>query len=429
MKKHLYEIKKLEIPAYLKWWFIQKKFSGTLSEILENLTSPITLTDSLKRRFKIFKIGGNSVQDGEPSPETQVPIQNVTGNVEVKVENKNKLKGLSTPKTDSDYWQIVYSGNNFTPLEDGWGKFEYNNANGSTTVFINAKTKLNAVSLKPNTQYTIVTEIRNANFSGSGAYFQVFTNNADSVFTTNKNYSTNGIFKVLATTKESFEGIINSLDSYLRIGAGTSATAEVRLSVFEGDVDITNFTYIEHEEQTAIFPLEEGQILHEGDTIEDKIVQRRGTIDLSSLTWNKATTTDSQGNTFGFYATLTERPKQNETQKNFALCNILRQQKRSEVTIIDTEGFYLGKYDALYIKIKQSLIPNGTVAELNTLLTDTNATLEYELATPIEIPFTEAQRTAKAQIDSLQTYKGITHISSTNDPSPLFTIQYVKEET
>lgn len=89
MKKHLYEIKRLDIPAYLKWWFIKYRNAGTLSEVLENLTSPITLQNSLRRKFKIFEIGGNSVQNGEPTPTNPVPIQNVTGDVEVKVENKN----------------------------------------------------------------------------------------------------------------------------------------------------------------------------------------------------------------------------------------------------------------------------------------------------------------------------------------------------
>lgn len=76
MKKHLYEIKRLDIPAYLKWWFIRYRSAGTLSEVLENLTSPITLTNALKRRFKIFEIGGNSEQENYTGVQAMYKYQN-----------------------------------------------------------------------------------------------------------------------------------------------------------------------------------------------------------------------------------------------------------------------------------------------------------------------------------------------------------------
>ena len=60
--------------------------------------------------------------------------------------------------------------------------------------------------------------------------------------------------------------------------------------------------------------------------------------------------------------------------------------------------------------IQNSNFSNYSNAEVKEALTGT--IVEYELSTPLEIPFTEAQRTAKAQIDNLYSYKGTTHITS-----------------
>ena len=115
MKKHLYEIKRLDIPSYLKWWFIQYKFGGTLSEVMENLTSPITLTDSLKRKFKIFEVGGNSEQESYSGKNKfkNNDIESITTNgITMSFKNgRLTLNGTSTAQT------------NFI----GLGEFDYDN--------------------------------------------------------------------------------------------------------------------------------------------------------------------------------------------------------------------------------------------------------------------------------------------------------------
>lgn len=73
MSKFLYPIYKLNIESYKKWWLYHKKAGGgTLSEILEGFS--FNLENTLNRKFKLFEIEGNSVQDGSPSPDNEVPI-------------------------------------------------------------------------------------------------------------------------------------------------------------------------------------------------------------------------------------------------------------------------------------------------------------------------------------------------------------------
>ena len=74
MSKFLYPIYKLKTKSYIKWWLYHKKAggSGILSEILEGFS--FNLENTLNRKFKLFEIEGNSVQDGTPSPDNEVPI-------------------------------------------------------------------------------------------------------------------------------------------------------------------------------------------------------------------------------------------------------------------------------------------------------------------------------------------------------------------
>ncbi len=161
---------------------------------------------------------------------------------------KNLLKGLSTPTTDTDYWDSTTK-TYFTPLKDGWGKFEYDNTSGTSNVFINASPKISSTNIKPNTQYTIVTEIRNGNISeNSQAFFAPTTSNANSSSATNAiidyiNINNGGIFKNLITTKTSFDNVLLAFQTYLRLPANTKGSLEVRMSLYEGNYDITNFEY------------------------------------------------------------------------------------------------------------------------------------------------------------------------------------------
>lgn len=49
-----------------------------------------TLNDTDQAPMKI-KLKGNTVQDGTPTPDNPIPIQNIVGNVEIKIQNENLL--------------------------------------------------------------------------------------------------------------------------------------------------------------------------------------------------------------------------------------------------------------------------------------------------------------------------------------------------
>lgn len=87
MNKYIFPIIKWKIKSWLKYYILNKSATSyPLSEITTG-TSPLTLSNSVRKKFNIFNVGGNTVQNGEPTPETPVPVQNVSGEVEVKVGN------------------------------------------------------------------------------------------------------------------------------------------------------------------------------------------------------------------------------------------------------------------------------------------------------------------------------------------------------
>ena len=89
MSKFLYPIYKLKTKSYIKWWLYHKKAggSGILSEILEGFS--FNLENTLNRKFKLFEIEGNSVQDGSPSPDNEVPILSSGDNGSINEKIKN----------------------------------------------------------------------------------------------------------------------------------------------------------------------------------------------------------------------------------------------------------------------------------------------------------------------------------------------------
>lgn len=369
MYKYIYPLIKCKIKPWLKYYIV-KKGEGTPSEII-TLASPITLANSLRRKFIKFIVGGNSIQNGEPTPDTPVEIQNVTGNVEVKVENKNKFDGeLELGQYDSNTGQKL-SNNNL-----------YRNKN--------------IIKVKPLTTYTF-------SINGVSQAYVLLE------YKSNKEYIGQTVVNSGTFTTNSNTGFINFR---CKSNDFTSDYANLKVQLEEGS---TATDYVPHEEQTAIFPLAEGQVLHEGDTIEDKIVQKRKTIVFDG-TENWKMTIASR-----FFITVNDL----KLNLNEGLCSHFKVQ-----VLTTTNGitFSYGGTKNIYIYYDGA----SSIAEFKAWLAEkyangTPLTIEYELAEPIETEFTEAQRTAKAQIDKLYSYKGTTHISSTNDPSPIFEVQYYME--
>ena len=118
MSKFLYPIYKLKTKSYIKWWLYHKKAggSGILSEILEGFS--FNLENTLNRKFKLFEIEGNSVQDGTPSPiysagdnenllnpelAEDKKYQNIDGNYSIATHPQTWISGLQSIESSQSY--------------------------------------------------------------------------------------------------------------------------------------------------------------------------------------------------------------------------------------------------------------------------------------------------------------------------------------
>lgn len=205
----------------------------------------VSFTSNVEDEINTIIVDGKSTQATStdpvsPSPDNPSEIKSIKGT--------NLLKGLSTSNTDTTYWNNLNK-NYFTPLSNGWGRWEVDNTSGTSTIFANAMVNLSAIDLKPSTTYTFVVEIRNSTISeSSGAYLQVITANATGAFKTGRligyqDINENKTIVFNSTTKDSFNGVTRGVDTYLRLGTGTKGTVEARISLFEYGNNTSN-TYV-----------------------------------------------------------------------------------------------------------------------------------------------------------------------------------------
>lgn len=235
MRKYLYIIRKLKIKPWLKYWLIKAgEIKGVLSEILTGTS--FTLENSIERVFNKFDLKGNTLQDGTPSPENPIEIQNVSGNNNIKIQNKN-----------------LFDVNNETIIK---------RLNDSTVNVVNNTlqiTKANSglqervtvyKQLKPNTTYTLSTNPMSVASQYAGPRLAAVDEISSSAYPSAIDSLTN-----TATTNSS--GILAIIFTLLTAYTGTFTISEIQLE--QGS---TSSDYIEHAEQNLPINLKSKNVVY-----------------------------------------------------------------------------------------------------------------------------------------------------------------------
>ena len=320
-------------------------------------------------------------------------------------------------------------------MQDGWGKFSYKNTTSSTK-YIEAYTNINFWKniIKLNTEYTIIAEWRNTNLN-SGDSFAILDNNSYSIFKRsliiNSSDGTSGVKIQKFTTKNSFDGIRFLFRSFMAIASGNTASIELRVALIEGD---TTETEVKVENQEFVFPLQEGQVLHEEDyTEEDGIHNKRITkvFDGTETGWAVNTNATNEGCSHFRYNNY---PNLNvESSSTALLCSHFKRGPiDNENYINDTSGSNI-----LYFGIDNNIIGVTDSDDNNAKLTKWENWLaeQYANGTPVTVetrlkeetitPYTDEQKQVYDEIvKTAKTYKTVTNIFSTNEISPKFEVEY-----
>lgn len=160
------------------------------------------------------------------------------------------------------------------------------------------------------------------------------------------------------------------------------------------EIGETATPYEPYKSQVVTFPLGEGQKLMEGSYLADDgvhNVRKQVVLDGSDdENWQ----IEGANN---FYSNIVI---QNSKSSSLVLCNY---QKSINKELGESENCFIGTSKKFNF---QSDTINHTVADFKTWLSTHNLTVEYDLAEPEIVPYTEAQQEAYNQLQKLKLYKG-----------------------
>lgn len=352
------------------------------------------------------------------------------GSIGLIVANENlALGGYSTDISDRIFWSSTST--NFTPLEDGWGRFVCNNKNGSSTAYVNAFIAFDKFRniIKENTDYKLLVEWRNVEITGEtkgSDYMSISTGGGSEPFV-NKDISASYLllhsnFSCNLDYYPHESTYTHLFRSFLSVSAGNSISLEVRISLLEAD---STETEIQNGYQEYVFPLEEGQRLYEGSCLSDdgihhKRKQRQMVVNGFSLQMpyeGLCFLSNARGYVWDYVGVkgMCTHFKNAENEKitdNFSARTYLN----------DNEfNFRMGDTkDRIYFKNSAFT----TLEQWRDFFNNNDVIVEYECKEYIE-PYTPGQQEVHDNImNNSRTYNGVTNVFCTNDIVPELYAKY-----
>lgn len=237
------------------------------------------------------------------------------------------------------------------------------------------------------------------------------------------------VVQSITLTDSVYNALENSKAAYFLLYKRNAGFTEVREAMIVNGTD-TSATYITHEEQNVTFPFAEGQkLLKNGKLGDTGIIQNRKRITLDGTeNWTANATSSSTGGKFRWRLEVADIKQVDANTLADIQCTHYKAVKAG------TDGTYQG-VEGIATQNENITIfdPNyatATATEWKAYVAQqyangTPITIEYELAEPETVAYTEEQKAAKAEIDKLKTYKGVTHI--TTDSRAILDVSYKKD--
>ena len=334
--------------------------SENVKSALINITTPkssnINVKDSSDLNAKI-DVFGISEQDGEPTPEAPVDIENVTGNIDITVCNKNWFKILS--EINKTY--ITVNNNNTLTI------------NG--TIAQNESFAFSRIRLKKGT-YTFslgdYSKITNC-------YYNIRDLDTAEVI---KNFN-------YADTTVEIDKDRNIELSFIVI-AGTYNNVLIKPQV---EVENKATSWVEHKEQLITFPLSEGQKMYDGDYLASDGIHH-----VRDVYIFKAVTSLSIYNNNNKYGTNVGAVNSINTS------NILSDRIVGSDSAKENTGYITGSGYTVVIYGNQS----DTVESFNEKFAGTK--IEYPLAKEKIEPYTSEQQEAYNKLQNVLSYYNETNV-------------------
>lgn len=357
--------------------------------------------------FKPMLEKGTTATDYEqygvmPSPEFPSEIQNVEGNVNVTVCNKNLFTGFVKGKG-------LFSSTGEEKVDDKSG----------TSNFIQVNFDKNESYCLSGLTDTISSFVafynKNNDYLGrtTGSQKTTMSFNSNSYSSMAQNYESikDKNIRFIRVTQYEVDNSIGTIDDIDNL--------QVQL-----ETGSTTTDYVEHQEQTVTFPLAQGQKLYKGDYLaDDGIHHVRKQIELDGTEkWLRYPAANQ------FYITLNNsKAKNNEISimsSHYKGIPFTNRNSNSDKECAISEAGSLAIFTKDYTNVSDFKLYLSQQKQAGTPVI-----IEYELAEEEIEPYTEEQEEAYNQICNLKAYEGETNIYSTDEISPIFKVTYIEETT
>ena len=353
-----------------------------------------------------------------PSPKFPSKIENVENDVKMTVYNKNLA---SWDNKNISFENIISEAieGNIIKTEGNEGIVNLAYSGGISRIKFSKK-------LKFGTQYTLSVKIRLLKQGKWSNQTQFFFGNKEKYSSEEQRFelALNTYVLCVFNFKPKLENE-DVFTIYLN-----SNEIEIDLNTLQIEENTAATDYIQHEEQSIIFPLVEGQKLYEGsylakDGIHNNRISINGNEYKNTAGMNRAYSTENY-NCFDIYTGLKFVKSENQYKTIGALCNQFKEKNWASFwqQKVNEEGFCINQDNrsTIYIKISKEICPD--IDTFKKYIDENNLLFEIPLEQEKIIPYTPEQQ--KVIDTALHTYKNITNISVDNELATL-DITYKKD--
>ena len=366
---------------------------------LENLGNPQTVEgkrislEAKNRKIVDISLHGESIQNGTPTPENKVDIENVEGK---NILDISKYADISLWEKTTNYFM-------FTPiLNEDMTKFK-NVLSGSMQLKGTAQNLVFGLTTEKVTPTKELRILNNGTLQNTSYDFK----NADNI------YLAIGNSNMISSDKYEIGLIFNNYN--IMIEEGSVATSYVPYNSLElkatNGLEETDENY---QEQVATFPLGEEKLM-EGSYLADDGIhhkRRQRIFDGTETDWSICNDISNENYTVfrqnKYVAGSGLVTNSNGFSSHFKV-------EKATNTTTDNVRFINTNHYGICFTVSTSIA--STVDEWKTYLAEqyangTPVIVEYELAEPETVPYTAEQQTVWDKIKNLTLFEGVNHISS-----------------
>lgn len=368
--------------------------------IFDNLTTGNTYNASFKPMILESTEEDESFEQygASPSPEYKSDIENVEGNVDITVCNKNLFNCLKWLKMNhSAGYPVAITDNTNTAIEiikETKNSIKYNQKSAYYGVLSEY------IPVKKGQIFTLSFNYININ--------RLFVTQYDKDKTRIKELNNTGNVNTTTFTVEQ-DGFITIAFSYSN---ATPNENTIEITNIQLEVGTVKTDYIENEQQTITFPLQEGQKLYKGDYLADDgihHVRKQKLITGEEALWTYYSANDIWARP---YVQIDDKKIGESNNTANALCNKAKSISWEDMAAgLNEYAVFTYEGDRrINISVKKEDLKTQDIDGVKKYFQENNMVVEYNLEEEEIEPYTEEQQEAYNQLQNAQSYYNVTNV-------------------